>query len=616
MEKFKSFIIITILSFSNLFAVTGEGISEVGTLSSLTPNLSFESTIFPMDINQRSVFMDQNSLFLRLRIHNNDSLHIAKNIKISASINSIAMNLILNENIDITGDGLIDEIRPKQNVMFGVKSPLLPEFIENGNLIISIDSSNNINVEQTKQESISFYFAKNSDVADPFIFGKDQYNFKNYSNITFGELWELTKCTGSPLTALFMELSYSDGRCYGMAGTSGRYFLSPSEKVRDGNVFLWDSTDSKVRESITQMHIEQVAGKISTMFNNDPDSEFNELIATLKNYKPAILSMESESKDVGHSVLSTNATILHTSSKAFLGHYENITPDTIGIANYDITTKSFNYYGYDEFYIDQVPEFPVDLCDIIGGSFLQGLSSALSNDEEKIFSTACPVYLIVENEFGNRTGYLSDGTKINEIPNSEITRIASGDVNGDSLTLITVPDDSKYSVTINSYSEGTMLFEYYALDDLNNQLNISIADSVLISDVSIATFDESVSTSYLNIDNDGDGIVDSSIQMTQQVVSIEKHQNAGIPNDLLLSQNYPNPFNPVTKIKFGIPKTIRVKINIYNSIGKEIVTIIDEKMSAGHHSVNFDGSSLSSGLYFYKITAGKLQQVKKMLLIR
>ena len=82
MKTFSAFLIIALLSVTRLFADTGFGVSEVGLLSSLTPNLNFESTIFPMYINQRSVFMEQNVIFLRFRVHNNDALQIAKNIKI------------------------------------------------------------------------------------------------------------------------------------------------------------------------------------------------------------------------------------------------------------------------------------------------------------------------------------------------------------------------------------------------------------------------------------------------------------------------------------------------------------------------------------------------------
>ncbi|KXK44815.1 MAG: 5'-nucleotidase, partial [Chlorobi bacterium OLB5] len=76
------------------------------------------------------------------------------------------------------------------------------------------------------------------------------------------------------------------------------------------------------------------------------------------------------------------------------------------------------------------------------------------------------------------------------------------------------------------------------------------------------------------------------------------------PNLFYLSQNYPNPFNPVTKIKFDIPSTAFVKLIVYDVQGKEISALLSKELNAGTYSIDFDGSSLSSGVYFYKLTSG------------
>ncbi len=81
-------------------------------------------------------------------------------------------------------------------------------------------------------------------------------------------------------------------------------------------------------------------------------------------------------------------------------------------------------------------------------------------------------------------------------------------------------------------------------------------------------------------------------------------------------QNYPNPYNSETNIAFDLIKKNNVTISIYNALGQQIKILTDSEFEAGHHSITFDGSALPSGLYFYKITAGKFQQVKKMLLIK
>ncbi|HEY5122536.1 MAG TPA: T9SS type A sorting domain-containing protein [Ignavibacteria bacterium] len=83
-----------------------------------------------------------------------------------------------------------------------------------------------------------------------------------------------------------------------------------------------------------------------------------------------------------------------------------------------------------------------------------------------------------------------------------------------------------------------------------------------------------------------------------------------------LFQNYPNPFNPSTTIKFTLPRFGFVTLKVYNSIGKEIVTLISKSLSAGEYIVNFDAKGLSSGLYFYKISTDNFNDTKKMLLIK
>jgi hypothetical protein len=92
--------------------------------------------------------------------------------------------------------------------------------------------------------------------------------------------------------------------------------------------------------------------------------------------------------------------------------------------------------------------------------------------------------------------------------------------------------------------------------------------------------------------------------------------NNDTPKEFNLAQNYPNPFNPDTKIKFFLPTSENVKIEIYNAIGQKIETLIDKRMNAGHHEVEFHAQNLSSGLYLYKIEAGKFYDVKRMVLLK
>jgi hypothetical protein len=81
-----------------------------------------------------------------------------------------------------------------------------------------------------------------------------------------------------------------------------------------------------------------------------------------------------------------------------------------------------------------------------------------------------------------------------------------------------------------------------------------------------------------------------------------------------LGQNYPNPFNPSTKINYGIEKAGEVEITVYNILGNKISTLVNGVKSAGNHSVSFNASNLSSGIYFYKIVTNEFVQTRKMIL--
>jgi type IX secretion system substrate protein len=89
-----------------------------------------------------------------------------------------------------------------------------------------------------------------------------------------------------------------------------------------------------------------------------------------------------------------------------------------------------------------------------------------------------------------------------------------------------------------------------------------------------------------------------------------------LPRKFELYQNYPNPFNPSTKIIYSIPRASYVKIEIYNSLGEKTNTLVNDYKNAGEHSIEFNGEGLSSGIYFYKLSAGKYYETRKMLLLK
>jgi hypothetical protein len=91
---------------------------------------------------------------------------------------------------------------------------------------------------------------------------------------------------------------------------------------------------------------------------------------------------------------------------------------------------------------------------------------------------------------------------------------------------------------------------------------------------------------------------------------------ASVPRRADLKQNFPNPFNPTTVIRFTIPSSAHVVLKIYDLLGREIVTLVDRQEPAGTHSITFDGSGLSGGVYLYRIRAGDFIQSRKFLIVR
>ena len=88
------------------------------------------------------------------------------------------------------------------------------------------------------------------------------------------------------------------------------------------------------------------------------------------------------------------------------------------------------------------------------------------------------------------------------------------------------------------------------------------------------------------------------------------------PSVYSVSQNYPNPFNPTTTIQYELPEASSVSVKVYDVLGREVANLVDEYKNAGSYKVSFDASRLSSGVYIYRIEAGKFNSVKKMVLMK
>lgn len=89
-----------------------------------------------------------------------------------------------------------------------------------------------------------------------------------------------------------------------------------------------------------------------------------------------------------------------------------------------------------------------------------------------------------------------------------------------------------------------------------------------------------------------------------------------VPNSFGLFQNYPNPFNPVTHIRFQIPERSHVKITVFNILGEQVQTLLDDEKDKGIYEITFDASNLSTGIYLCRMQAGNYISIKKMLYLK
>ena len=118
-----------------------------------------------------------------------------------------------------------------------------------------------------------------------------------------------------------------------------------------------------------------------------------------------------------------------------------------------------------------------------------------------------------------------------------------------------------------------------------------------------AAFDEiKVAKNYADLNRAPNGIFTSPV--------------GNLPYKYALAQNYPNPFNPVTTFSYNVPTTSQVKIIVFDVLGREIATLVNEEKMPGTYQASFDGTNLTSGIYFYQMQAGPFIQTKKMMLVK
>ena len=135
--------------------------------------------------------------------------------------------------------------------------------------------------------------------------------------------------------------------------------------------------------------------------------------------------------------------------------------------------------------------------------------------------------------------------------------------------------------------------------------------------VIILSFSNQINSETAGILNyNADGVIDLIAEELHRPVNQPKAEDYLVPASFELKQNYPNPFNPSTTIEYSIPKVANVTLKIFDVLGKEVATLVNESKSAGTYIINWNASNYSSGLYFYRINAGSFTETKKMFLVK
>lgn len=154
-----------------------------------------------------------------------------------------------------------------------------------------------------------------------------------------------------------------------------------------------------------------------------------------------------------------------------------------------------------------------------------------------------------------------------------------------------------------------------AFSVVDDTIYIAPGDSMFYNISFIAGLDSGLQNGNIIFTHNGDSSPDTIYAVASVITALEQN-TLQLANSFKLHQNFPNPFNPSTRIKFNLPKLDKVKIEILNVLGQKLDTILDEIMISGLHELEFNGSNLPSGVYYYRIQAGEYHQVKKMLLLR
>jgi hypothetical protein len=202
---------------------------------------------------------------------------------------------------------------------------------------------------------------------------------------------------------------------------------------------------------------------------------------------------------------------------------------------------------------------------------------------------------------------------------------------GNSVPSLQAPDTTSPQVVLTWPLEGATMDTTQLINAVASDNNGSIAKVEILVDHNVVTsvtkppYQVQYKTKLLSAgehlieavayDTSGNAAKYAANVIMPVATSVEK-TNKNIPNMYVLNQNYPNPFNPSTSINYQLPVTGHVTLKVYDIIGREVASLVDEVKAAGNYNIKFNGSALSSGVYFYRLRSGAFVETKKLILMK
>jgi hypothetical protein len=221
---------------------------------------------------------------------------------------------------------------------------------------------------------------------------------------------------------------------------------------------------------------------------------------------------------------------------------------------------------------------------------------------------------------GDRTEWNATGNYGKIWNNTLITKVGVGLISANNYLFRPIMNDGSAG-GINVYDGYTDLEKWTSLSTgvTTGQMGAGDISNVVGGGPYNIAVGDSIEVAFVLAASDTDVLLDEAIANGRSKwagLTSVKEVSGEIPGSFALYQNYPNPFNPTSVIRFALPSTGIVTINVYNMLGEKVAELVNGEMEKGNYEINFDGKQLSSGIYFYEMKSGNFSQKMKMVLLK